>query len=241
MGLLRRKPFTFLAAIMAAALLVLACTTKQNSCYQQVGILGYAKINDNDSDWCANQCNGDYASKKISYPSGVGTTEAIAGTLYTPGTLGLKNVVRCSWSGTTGRLFLACACLMVVWVVLELFLGAKRKYPCLLNIILALVIGLGVPTAIFQLKDIHNRSCSTITTPSTGANQQTLCYQSLYNVSFILTIVAMALLLFQFLYNIFRRKAINERDPKYAGIPQATNPTHDNVAPVVNPDAERLQ
>jgi hypothetical protein len=241
MGLGRRKPFTFLAAVIAIVLLVLACTTKQNACYEQVGILGYAKIDDDASTWCADQCSNDVASKKIAYVTGVGTTETLPGADYASSTPNLRRVIRCSWSGTTGRLFLACACLMVVWVALELLLAAKRKYPFILNIILILVIGLGVPTAIYQLNDIHDRTCSDITTPTTFATQTTLCYQSLYNVSFILTIVAMVLLLAQLLYNIVRRKAINEEDPKYAGIPQATNPTHDNVAPVVNPDAERLQ
>jgi len=240
MGLGRRKPFTLLAGVIAVTLLILACTTKQDACYEQVGILGYAKIDDDASTWCADQCTDDVASKKIAFVSGAGTTDPITGAIYSPATPGLKRVIRCSWAGTTGRLFLACACLMVVWVALELLLAAKRKYPFILNVILILVIGLGIPTAIYQLRDIHDRTCSTITTPG-GTAQNTLCYQSLYNVSFILTIVAMVLLLAQLFYNIFRRKAINEEDPKYAGIPQGTNPTHDNVAPIVNPDAERLQ
>jgi len=245
MGLIRRKPFTLLFLAIAIVLLVLACTTAQNACYDQLGFQ-YGKIDDDASNYCAAQCDGDVASKKIAFIDGQQGT-AIPGELFdaVSNPAGLKRVIRCSWGGTTRRLFLACACLMVVWAFLELFLAAKRKYPFILNIILILVLGLGIPTAIYQLSDIHDRTCNPITFPDDNGDLQqsnnTQCYQSLYNVSFILTIVAMVLLLAQLIYNVVRRKAINEEDPKYAGIPQGTNPTHDNVAPVINPDAERLQ
>jgi len=139
----------------------------------------------------------------------------------------LRVYTRCPWRGTTNRLFLAFASLMSLWLILELLLGAYRKYRFLLNIILLLVIGFGIPTAIYQLSDIHFTSCPNDVFGQSSANgtNYTVCYYSLFNVSFILTILAMLLLLMQLIYNIIFRKKINEKDPQYASIPNQSAPS----------------
>ena len=225
MGLLRRKPFAFLTCIVAFALLILACLTVQHACYDQLGIMTYSKIT--QDGWCEAECGDQRAIKKVAFPVNgilVNVENELGFTNVTPN---IRRYVRCPWRGTTNRIFLAFASLLCLWLILELTLGAYRKYPFLLNLVLLLVIGFGVPTAAYQMDDLHHTDCDrdVIGQNSPSGSIYSVCYWSLFNVSFILTIVAMVLLLAQFVYNIINRKKINEKDPQYANIPQQSAAT----------------
>jgi len=214
-SLTRKKPFTFLALFLSIILLILACTTKNTACYDQLGS-NSIKIGDKFDPYCASQCNGDLASKKIAFindqQTAVISSEQFAGEDLTPG---IQRVIKCGWTGPTGRLFLAFCCFVVVWTFLELLLTAKRKYPFILNITLIYGVCLGISLAIFQIRDIHNRTCSAITFANGSTSEKTFCYQSLFDSSFVLMIVVVALLLFQLIYNIVRRRSMNEEDREW--------------------------
>jgi len=84
-----------------------------------------------------------------------------------------------------------------------------------------LVLGLAIPTAIYLINDLYNTDCQT------WENRGFKCYSSIFNISFILLIVAMVLMLANLIWNLVRRRRLNEQDPKYSNIPQqnvATEP-----------------
>jgi len=236
MGLLRRKPFAILAFVIAFSLLTLACLTVQNACYDQLGIFSYSKINDNN--WCHNECGQNRAVKKVAI-QGDTTFVSVPNDLnFSPNQPQLRRYVRCSWANTTNHLLLAFSSLLCLWLILEITLGAYRKYPFLLNLILILVMLFGIPTAIFELRDLHHTSCSKNVngqgvTAASGMHYST-CFNALYNLVFIFTIVAMGLLFMQLFYNVIFRRKINEKDPQYANIPQ-----HPQIEPAQNLAADR--
>jgi len=226
MGLLRRKPFAFLATIIAFSLIILACITVQPACYDQVGIFGYSKIN--NEAYCEAECGEARAVKFVGFAA-TGNLAAVSNNQqFSPSEQGLRRIIRCPWKGTTNRLFLAFSSLLCLWLILELTLGAYRKYPVFLNLILLLVIGFGIPTAAYQMNDLHHTNCERdimaptgLPSPHSPTNAAwALCYHSLFNVSFIFTILAMVILLAQLAYNIIYRKQINEKAPQYSNINQ---------------------
>jgi len=229
--LMRKNPCALLSSVFAIALLLLAWNTTQNICYDQLGSRSI-EIDNETSLYCSRQCDDDVASKKFAF---IDDPQAAALSRKQFGeedpTLRIKRVVICSWAfPTTNSLFRTFARSAVLWVFLELFLTAKRKYPFLLNMILLLIIGLGLTTAIYQLRDIHNRTCSPITFSDDydASSADTICTPFLFKTSFILTIALLILMWFHFIYNCVHRRPLNEE--RYDNISQGTNPTHDNIA-----------
>jgi len=108
---------------------------------------------------------------------------------------------------------------MVVWFTIELLLSSYRRFHWCWNIFGLLTLGLAIPTAIYMINDLWNTDCGP------WENRGFLCYSTIFNVSFILLIVAMVAMLFNLIWNLVHRRRLNERDPKYAGIPQQNVPT----------------
>jgi len=189
--------------------------------------MSYSKII--DPGFCEEECGNNRAIKKVAFQGNTIFPDVHNELQFTPSTPNTRLYVRCPWRGTTNRIFLAFASLMSLWLILELTLGAYRKYPVFLNIVLLLVIAFGIPTAVYQMDDIHFTNCDRDVFGAANASfnnvNYSVCYFSLFNVSFILTLLAMVLLLAQFIYNIINKKKINEKDPQYGTIPQTSHPT----------------
>jgi len=224
MGFLRSKPFSILAVLFAFTLIILACLTVQRACYDQIGSLTYSKII--DDGWCSDECGDDRAIKKVAY-QGTTTFDSITNELgLSSTTANLKRVLRCPWQRNTNRIFLSFATLLCLWVILELTLGVRGKLSLVLNILLVLVVGLGIPTAAYQMKDLHYTDCARDVYGVTAASGMiyTDCYFSLFNVSFILTILTMITLLLQLILNVLNRNKVSE--PTYKGVPQSAATEH---------------
>jgi len=238
MGLFKRKPFAILSLIIGAVLLILACTTVQHACYDQLGILSYGKIL--SDSWCKDECGDDRAIKKVAIQGNtpfdpVATHPSISST-----TAGLRRIVRCPWARSTNRIFLAFSTLLCLWLVLEVLLGAYRKYHFFFNIFIIALVGLAIPTAVYQWQDIEFTNCDRDVFGLNAASgmEYSLCYFSLFNVSFILTIVVMLTLLAQLIFNVVNRNKINEKENKYANVPQQSAAT-EPVVVVQQSAAER--
>jgi len=213
MGLARRKPFLLLAGLFSIILLILACITTEQACYNQLGPLQYRSVTGD----CSYQCTDEPALKIIINN-------------YDPTLPGAKQIIRCAWRGITRSLFLASASLMCLWTAIELLLTTRRRFHIILNIFLIFTIALGAVTAGFMLADIHHSNCSDIRnrtnnpppSPPYPASGNYSCYRTIFNVSFILQIIALILFCFQFFYNLIIRKKMNQEDPGYANVPQQT-------------------
>ena len=214
MGLFKRKFLTFFILLLSVILLVLACITANRACYDQPYGYLYSSINNDNGpfgDDCEYFCNTP-AVKLIGTP----TSAAITDNLWT---FPVGRVVRCPWEHTAKRLFLAVSCLMVLWFSVELFLSSHRRFHFCWNIFGLLTLGLAIPTAIYMINDLYDTDCGP------WENRGFKCYSTIFNVSFILLIVAMVAMLFNLIYNLIYRKKLNERDPKYSNIPQQNVPT----------------
>ena len=238
MSFLKHKPFAVIGFLLSVALLTLACITTRNACYFQQGIYGYSKVD----DWnlCTQQCGDRRAMKVASILSAASPPTAFWDTTpnshqdYNSATPGVRYILRCSWKGTTNRLFLAYSSLLVVWFIIELILSARSRFPIFLNLIILLTIGLGIATAVYQMTDLHYTDCQDFADLSPFF---TVCYSTLYNISFIFTIITLLCLLLQFLLNLKNRKSLNEGKPekaKYDNVPQNSHPTE----PAQRPSAE---
>jgi len=230
--LIRKKPFTLLAFGFAIALLLLAWSTTHNICYDQLGSK-FVELDNASSNDCYSHCDGDVASKKSAFINDP-QTAALSRKQFDEedSTSRIKRIVKCSWANPTNRFFRTFARSVVLWVFFELFLAAKRKYPFSLNLILVLIIALGVPTAIYQLQDIQNRTCSPITFSYDVPSEDTICSTFVFDSSFVLTIALMVLLTAQLFYNIFTRGPRNEEQCDRS---QGTSPNHDNISQETNP------
>lgn len=220
MSLLRKAPCLLLSLFFGVILLILACITANRACYDQPYFYQYAKVV-NGADQFADDCNyfcGGPAVKLIGTPY---TATANNGDPNYPPLwqMPVGRVVRCPWEHTGKRLFLALSSLMVLWFIIELLLVSYRKFNLIASIMDLLVLGLAIPTAIYLINDLYNTDCQT------WENRGFKCYSSIFNVSFILLICAMVAMLFNFLWNLIRRKRLNEKDPKYSNIPQQKVPT----------------
>jgi len=216
MNLRRKKPFLLLATFFSIALLVLACVTAGNTCYDQTGLESYSKYSDHNE--CNNLCNGRPASKLISFPN---SNQQVSGesTIPQPGLT--QRTVRCGWRGTAERIFFATASLMVLFAFIEFCLTERNRWYLILNLLYIPIIGMGIVLAIFLLRDLHHFHCNHVK-GSNDASGATItgCKRSIFDVSFIFTIVALVLWCLQFIYNCLYRKRMNENDPKYGNIPQ---------------------
>lgn len=231
MSFVKNKPFALIGFLFSVALLTLACITTRNACYFQQGIYGYSKVD--DWNFCTNQCDDRRAMKvaalvPVSNPQTTfWDTTPNSNQNYDSTTEDLRYILRCSWKGTTNRLFLAYSSLLAVWFIIELILSARSRFPIFLNLIILLTIGLGIATAVYQMIDLHYTSCEDFVNGNLNP-EFTVCYSTLYNVSFIFTIITLLCLILQFLLNFKNRKSLNEGKPekaKYDNVPQNSHPT----------------
>ena len=218
-GLGRKKPFLIPATLLSFVLLILAVVTQRHTCYSSTTIFGaYAPIDGDCEDIC-NQ-NGFAALKVIQYAQGRNQAANIP-----------KQYMSCPWENSTGDIFLAAACLMCLWSMLELLLAAKRKFYVFFNIMDIFVLALGSIAAGYMLNDIQQDqgNCGNIEQINVTNNNVPFlyCVRNIYIVSFILLIVTLALWLFQLIYNIVRRKVQNEAKHEEAGY--ASVPAHQSV------------
>jgi len=215
MSLLRKTPFLLASLLFGVILLILACITANRACYDQPYFYAYSKVvngvNQFEND-CSYFCGGP-AVKLIGTPF---TADTPVAPLWQ---MPVGRVVRCPWESTGKRLFLALSSLMVLWFIIELLLVSYRKFNIIASIMDLLVLGLAIPTAIYLINDLYNTDCQT------WENRGFQCYSSIFNISFILLIVAMVLMLINLIWNLVRRKRLNEKDPKYSNIPQQKVPT----------------
>ena len=213
----RKKPFLIPATILSYVLLVLACVTERHTCYSGGGIFSsYTPIDGDCEDFCF---NGRYvALKVIQYPTAAAGETA-------------DFTVSCPWEDNTGDLFLAAACLMALWSVLELLLAHFNKWYAIFNIIDVFVLALGSVAAGYMLNDIQQDTgnCGNVEQVNQANNNEPYqkCVRNIYDVAFILLVVNLALWLFQLIYNIIRRKIQNEPRHKDAGY--SSVPAHQSV------------
>jgi len=231
MSLLRKTPFLLLSLLLGVILLILACITANRACYDQPYAYQYFKVRNGlnqFSDDCNYFCNGP-AVKLIGTPTTAAQTDAPLWQMP------VGRVVRCSWEHTGKRLFLALTSWMVLWFIIELLLVSYRKFNIGATIMDVLLLGFSIPTAIYLINDLYNTDCRT------WESRGFKCYSTIFNVSFILLICAMVAMLANIIWNLVRRKRLNEKDPKYSNIPQqnvATEPIIVNEAPQVVQMAE---
>jgi len=227
MGLLRLKWPTWISLLLAIILLVLACITVNRACYDNVTPYSYQKIKDPQVDpRFANSCRFFCDSPAVKL-KGTPTTAARTDEFQFPA----GRIARCSWEHTGRHLFLALTSWAVLWLFIELLLSAYRRFHPCLNIIDLLLLGFAIPTAIYLINDLYNTDCGP------WEARGFLCYGTIFNVSFILLICFMVALLVNLIWNLIKRRQLNDKPRKQRDIPPqepiVTAPVVVNEAPML--------